>query len=628
MAGAGGGEVAQPPPETPKVKVRAVEIWKPGSFEPSAHFYPRVLNAQIHPLVRSFLSIGNDRIAKRYTHLHPEASKEAVEKALTNCCRYFQWGGADLFSTTTARGQKRFVVVETNSCPSGQKSMPLVAEDLELAGYKLLLEKAFMPVYASGKFNGLDLPDGKIAVLWDKNKMEASGYAAALADLTGQEVYVVPFFADDPAPAARFRSDGVLEIRTSGAVHKLPAVEPVVANGASAGKTNGEAVLPQAPKASEPPPPPPPPPASVAALEPEKWEPVRAALRYVTQRPWSRMPPVTRTFIFNPVLACLAGGRNKMLAAKAYDLHNAELSSTGLSIFTPETIWDVAKPEVPLWVGRMGGLAVVKVPYANAGQGVWTITHQAELKAFMEVEHRYDRFIVQSLVGNHGWSSLSTGGRLYHVGTVPDSKGNIYAADLRLMIGSSPQGFFPVAIYARRARVPLTEELEAGAASWDMLGTNLSFKAEDGSWGTETERLLLMDSRDFNRIGIGIDDLIEAYMQTVLAVTAIDRLACKLITPKGKFGLKLFQSLNPDPKLLGELYPTELDPPMEPPLPPLETGIGSRKSSPSARPVEGDENPVDNEDSLAAELQMKVEDATPQAKKRKPMPVLAVGQAW
>lgn len=40
-----------------------------------------------------------------------------------------------------------------------------------------------------------------------------------------------------------------------------------------------------------------------------------------------------------------------------------------------------------------------------------------------------------------------------------------------------------------------------------------SLQNVDGSWGTETERLLLMDSRDFNRIGIGIDDLIEAYMQ-------------------------------------------------------------------------------------------------------------------
>ena len=42
------------------------------------------------------------------------------------------------------------------------------------------------------------------------------------------------------------------------------------------------------------------------------------------------------------------------MAAKAYDFYNAELQSTGLMIRTPETIWDVAKNEVPLWVERMG----------------------------------------------------------------------------------------------------------------------------------------------------------------------------------------------------------------------------------------------------------------------------------
>ena len=46
---------------------------------------------------------------------------------------------------------------------------------------------------------------------------------------------------------------------------------------------------------------------------------------------------------------------------------------------------------------------------------------------------------------------------------------------------------------------------------------------EDGSWRTQTERLLLMDSRDFNSVGIGLDDLIEAYMQTCLCVS---RLLC------------------------------------------------------------------------------------------------------
>ena len=32
------------------------------SFEPPDHFYPRVLNAQIHPLVSSFFSLSNERI--------------------------------------------------------------------------------------------------------------------------------------------------------------------------------------------------------------------------------------------------------------------------------------------------------------------------------------------------------------------------------------------------------------------------------------------------------------------------------------------------------------------------------------------------------------------------------------
>ena len=51
---------------------------KPGEFDPQKHFYERVLNAQIHPLVRFFLTLGNERIAERYCHLHPEADPAAV----------------------------------------------------------------------------------------------------------------------------------------------------------------------------------------------------------------------------------------------------------------------------------------------------------------------------------------------------------------------------------------------------------------------------------------------------------------------------------------------------------------------------------------------------------------------
>ncbi|CAI7817871.1 unnamed protein product [Closterium sp. NIES-53] len=591
---AGMEESLSPPPSPLRKDLRVTELYKPGSFDPASHFYPRVLNAQIHPLVRSFLGLGNERIAKRYVHLHPAAKPEAVQEALSYACKYFQWGGADLFSVTTEKGQKRFVVIETNSCPSGQKSMPMENEDLEHAGYKTLLEKAFLPVLKSGKWNGEPIPEGILAVLYDKNQMEASGYAAALADLTGEEIYLTPCYADEPEPKWRWRPDGILEINIAGAVQKAQKEEvPIVMAGAKVSRTSSSSSEGKQ-QCSQ---------TNSGAAEPQ-WRQVRGAIRYVTQRPWTRIPPVTRTMIFNPVLACLAGGRNKAVGAKAYDLHNAALASTGLSILTPETIWDVAKPEIPLWVGRMGGLAVVKVPYANAGQGVWTITNDEELKEFMAIEQRYDRFIVQALIGNNGWSSQSVSGRLYHVGTIPTSKGNIYASDLRMMVGSGAGGFFPVAIYARRAKLPLAEKLESGIHSWDMLGTNLSYKNPDGTWGTETDRLLLMDSRDFNRLGVGVDDLIEAYMQTILAVTAIDRLCGKLITPKGNFGLKLFGSLNPDVKLLDELYTLPLH------SLPLE---GTSESSCLVKRAA--DQATEQEDALAQELQLEVTVAAPPGKR-------------
>ncbi len=55
-------------------------------------------------------------------------------------------------------------------------------------------------------------------------------------------------------------------------------------------------------------------------------------------------------------------------------------------------------------------------------------------------------------------------------------------------------------------------------------------------------------------VGIGLDDLIEAYMQTVLATAAIDRLAASWCR-RGVAGFRynLFRSLNPDAKLLAEL---------------------------------------------------------------------------
>ena len=182
-------------------------------------------------------------------------------------------------------------------------------------------------------------------------------------------------------------------------------------------------------------------------------------------------------------------------------MFNAELVGTGLAIHTPETYLNVPKPDIPLRVTTWGGHAVLKVPYSNAGQGVYTITNAAELNSFMAMDHHYDKFLVQSLVGNASWSSIGREGLRYHIGNIPDKRGRTYVSDLRVMVVASDDpgengGFSPVAIYARRARKPLVRNLkDGGGRSWDMLGTNLSVKQEDGSFTTDTTRLLLMDRK-------------------------------------------------------------------------------------------------------------------------------------
>jgi hypothetical protein len=169
----------------------------------------------------------------------------------------------------------------------------------------------------------------------------------------------------------------------------------------------------------------------------------------------------------------------------------------------------------------------------------------------MAEEHHYDKFIVQSLVGNSKWSSMTRTGKFYHVGTVPDRKNETYVADIRMMIGGSDKGFIPIAVYARRARLPLVEDLNASIDSWEMLGTNLSVK-QGLEWTTETTRLLLMDNKDFNKLGIGLDDLIDAYVQSVLCTIAIDKMCRRLMSKKG-FDWDLFFSLDHDDALLQEM---------------------------------------------------------------------------
>ena len=484
---------------------QAVPIRPANGFEfLKDHFYPDVLQSCLHDTVSSFFNMSNDVIIQRYCHMNPRVNQEALKSLLAYKPRYFKWAGSDLFKVINEEGTTKMMLIETNSCPSGQKSMPPRHDSiLEGTGYRLLIEKTFKPLVDELKPS---LPEGVLAVIYDKNKLEVVGYAKTIAKVFNETVYIVECYDEDKNNGYTRWRNGVLEIQ------------------------NGQG----------------------------EWLKVRAAFRYVTQKPWSRFPiSHSKTLIFNPLITCLAGGRNKMIAAAAFESFNRAFEKSGIKIITPETKLDVSKNEIPELLDYFGGCAVVKVPYSNAGQGVITITSPTELYSFMKDQsfHSYEKYVVQSLIGNSKWSSGVGPNKFFHCGSILGEQNKIYATDTRVMIGYDylEGGLRPIAMYGRQAKDPLPSSLAENKDSWGFLGTNLSVKLDDGSFTTERERLVTMSKAEFDKLGLGLDDLISAFLQTVFSVVAIDQLACDLISADGVFNEKKFYSLNKDSSLMKEI---------------------------------------------------------------------------
>jgi len=157
----------------------AIEEFHPGEFDPDRHFYPRAQNAQIDPLVASFFRMPIGRLIKRYCHLHPHANADRLTEVMTTAPRYLRWSGSDIFNVSTEMGVKTKYIVETNSCPSGQKSFPILEEGKEEGGYYRLLERTFLPQVSKRlrKANDEDV----VAVVYDKNPERAQDIANVYA---------------------------------------------------------------------------------------------------------------------------------------------------------------------------------------------------------------------------------------------------------------------------------------------------------------------------------------------------------------------------------------------------------------------------------------------------------------
>ena len=88
-----------------------VRLISPGEFEAHNHWYPKALNATIHPMINFFLNLDQERIITRYCHMHPIVDGDKLREILNYPIKYFQWAGADLLNVTSAGGKRQIILV-------------------------------------------------------------------------------------------------------------------------------------------------------------------------------------------------------------------------------------------------------------------------------------------------------------------------------------------------------------------------------------------------------------------------------------------------------------------------------------------------------------------------------------
>lgn len=456
-----------------------------------SYYYPKALESPIHSEVEKFLNLDKDQYMRIYLSRYPNCDKLILSQIFNYRPTYIQWAGNDLFPVIN-NGKHQMFVIETNSSPSGQKSLP---PSEPMSTYKNLIKDTFIPLINNSK-----LPAGYIAVLYDTNEMEILGYAQMIKNLTGENVYVCDLSNKNNIDSLTY-VDNILHIR----------------------ENSGQ------------------------------WIPIRAAFRYVTQKPWKIIPFKCKTLIFNPIEVCFAGGRNKQIAAIAYLELNKQLHKSNLQINYPKTMININKQQMPDLIKNVyNGSAVIKVPYSNKGQGVYTILNSNDLDEFLNINHEYDNFIVQSLIGSQ---YMNLKNNLYHRGTLPDINGSRYIYDIRMLCAynNNKREIRPISLYSRKAVSPFIKNNAPNktAKSWDILGTNLSYKNKHGIWTTDKDRLITMSTKEFEQLNINLTDLVDGYVQTVLSMIAIDEMAIKIF--KDSNYRQMLCKLNPDPVLLSEI---------------------------------------------------------------------------
>jgi hypothetical protein len=428
-----------------------------------------------------YLNMSNKEIAENYSK-RKGIEQQAVMDLLNYKPKFFFNAGSDLMKVTQ-NNETKMLVIEVNSVATGSMSFP--TRDVEYYNqYEYIIENSFKPLIK-------DIPedDGVLAVLNDANYLEAYTYAVIMARKMSENVYVVNL-CEARHYNNYFRiNDDYLEIFIN-----------------------------------------------------NKWTKIRACYKYVQTKPWLMLPVQSKTFIYNSLLGCLAGGRNKAIAALAYSILNHELKDKGLKINHPKTFVNLSKEDV-LEKYKERGLGVAKGLYGNGGYDIYFLTSDKDLSFFKEHAMSNNKYIYQDLVGLKSWLKNGADNRYFHIGTnLPDRK----VFDLRMCIAYTKDGYRPSSMFSRTSKEALNENYDEINNFKNVLLTNI------GDALDLNNQIVILDDNGFKRLGLDFNDVIDGFIQTVLAAVAVDKMACRLME-KGSFNFDLFIELNHDYQLYDEL---------------------------------------------------------------------------
>jgi hypothetical protein len=247
--------------------------------------------------------------------------------------------------------------------------------------------------------------------------------------------------------------------------------------------------------------------------------PITGAIRYIHKDPWNYLAPSVKGTFINSTKVDLCGGRDKLMAERAFDsciVHNKKIVLSRPECFTAHTREElehiILSKEFPL---------VVKKRFLNSGIGIYFILNK-DLSVLKELSDKDFPIVVQQMIIAPG-TGINSDFPWEQKGVCIEGKR--YAYDLRVVVASGPDGYKPLMVYGRRGRRPFSDLKNCGHGTEifdDIFKVNIA-KKKGSDFVFESNRLILPTDEGWEMLGITESELMAAYMESILSLYAADR---------------------------------------------------------------------------------------------------------